>query len=210
MRLGLLLIHSDVLPVADLSVILRHVGRQQGGNLTSWKLLHVLECPLSGPEPAPKYRGWGPECRGHSPSRRSSRRARGRLVPEPRARNHATAVAHRARRIPRPLARQLIVPAPLEPSSAPTPRTGDRRLPCLRLVPEEEPLQTAAGHPDSFVTQHASPTARGADCAPEPQKPYLKERMGRASSCTARMLVGPRAPLSQERRHGRSGPILPR
>jgi len=38
-----------VITLADLYIILRHVGRQQGDNLTGWTLLHVLEFPPDGP-----------------------------------------------------------------------------------------------------------------------------------------------------------------
>ena len=125
-------------------------------------------------------RRWGTRPRLHSrtrpqrggtqsPERRPSRSARCRLVPEPRARNQATAFAHPARRIPGPLARQFLVPTPLEPPSAPTPRTGDRRRTPRRLVPEEESLQQAAGHFDSFVGQRASPAA----CLSPPERTPL-------------------------------------
>jgi hypothetical protein len=78
-----------------------------------------------------------------------------RLASEPRARYQTPALAHPARRIPGPLARQFLVPAPLEPTEPPTPRTGDRRLARLGLVPEEKPPQQAPGHPDSFLAVEA-------------------------------------------------------
>jgi hypothetical protein len=116
-----------------------------------------------------------------------------RLVREPRARNQATAVAHPARRILGPLARQLIVPAPLEPPSAPTPRTGDgRRTPRL-LVPAEDPCQNASGHPNSCVGRAPRPSPWAA-CSPPARNLSLHTSTGRTSSYTARTLaVSPHA-----------------
>jgi hypothetical protein len=97
--------------------------------------------PFPGPAPARERRGKWPEPWGPSPETRPSQ-TRCRLVPEPRGRNPAAAVAHPAWRIPGPLVRQRIVPAPLEPPSAPTPRTGERRRAPLLLVPADAPRQS--------------------------------------------------------------------
>jgi len=42
-------IASDTFILSSLCIILRHIGRQQAGSLTDWKLLHVLEFPPDGP-----------------------------------------------------------------------------------------------------------------------------------------------------------------
>jgi len=110
---------------------------------------------LSGEQPPGFREGGGPD---HWRARFTcvtwpSRRARCRPVPEPRARNQATASAHPTWRIPGPLVRQRIVPAPLEPASTPTPRAEDRRPTRLLLVSGKDPLQKTTGHPASFVAQ---------------------------------------------------------
>lgn len=94
---------------------------------------------------------WAHHFKDTSSEKEPLHRPRGRPVPKPRDRNQATAFAHPARRIPGPLARYRIIPAPLEPPSAPTPRTGGRRRTPRRLVGADTPRRNAAGHFDSFV-----------------------------------------------------------